>query len=235
MILTVSGPVSLAEYIRLGDRVVVARPGRCIECGAPRLWRHTGYKRTAREPDGSAEEVRIERFRCGRCGLVVSCLFKFLIPYVQYTVQAVAAWVAAYLETAGSTYEMLGWSGVGDQKSTAFRKVEMFSARAAELTREVQTEAMLNRVDNVEIKMQDIECPNSERAHTLWKRAALDAGATLLSSCRELMRCGKEQGGEILSLLANYFVTSAEHLRSVFCGRKRLRLSNQQSLQRAIF
>jgi hypothetical protein len=167
--------------------------------------------------------------------LVVSCLFEFLIPYVQYTVQAVATWIAEYLEIAGMTYEMLGWSGAGDQKSTVFRKVDGFSRESEELSREAQTEAMLNRADNVEMKMQGSDCPNSYRAQTAQKQAALNDGTTLISLCRESMRRAEEHGSEILVRLASYFATSAEHLRSIFCGRKWLRLSNQHSLQRAIF
>jgi hypothetical protein len=52
------------------------------------VWRHTGYKRVAKNPDGQETPVAIDRYRCGECWLVVSGLFMFLIPYVQYTSQS---------------------------------------------------------------------------------------------------------------------------------------------------
>lgn len=235
MIVTVSGPASLAEYVDAGGSVSVPRPGKCEECASRKIWRHTGYSRMACDSDGRRESVWIERFRCGECGLVMSCLFEFLIPYVRYTLQVVAAWISQYIETAGMTYEILGWSGNGDEKTNAFRKVGLFSSLVEELMGSVQTEAMLNRPENVEMRRAESECPNSHRAHSAEKSAALNNAATLIAWCRELMQCAQSAGDEILHSLHCYFMTTAESSRSILSGRKRLGLSNQQSLQRAIF
>lgn len=235
MMLTVPGPASLAEYMKKRDEVVVPRPSRCPECHGRRMWKHTGYERKARDADGRIESVWIQRYRCFYCRLLVSCLFEFLVPYVQYTVQALAAWVAAYVESP-MTYEQLAWSGEGDEKSTVFRKVHTFSRKSEELIAEVQTEAMLNRAENVDMEWQQEECPNSWKAHTSGKAAALNAGCSLLLFCRRLMRRPADfSGAEVLEQLHKYFITSAEGLRSIFSSGNRLRLSNQQSMHRVIF
>jgi hypothetical protein len=235
MILTVSGPASLAEYVNVQDRLVVERPGKCPGCASRRVWRHTGYKRAAKEIDGTATPVVIQRFRCAECWMVLSCLFVFLIPYAQYTTQAVADWVGRYVEKPGTTYEELGWNGSANQKSTTFRKVATLCSGAEELVNEVQTEAMLNRAEHVVMERRQTKCPNAGRARTARKRNQLDNSAMLLAFCRGVMRSARLSGQEILVELNRYFRVSAEQLRSMLSGRKRLEMSIQQRMERTLF
>lgn len=232
MILTVPGPATLAEYVNSQEKQWVKRPKRCAGCAGMRMWRHTGYERVAREVDGEARRIKIERFRCALCGLVVSCLFEFLIPYAQYTVQAVAQWAAAYLEYL-TTYEAFGWSGAGDQKSSVFRRVDATVRKTTDLIDEVQTEAMLSRPEHVSMNRLSAECPNAVKAKSAAKAAALNSSATLLQICRNLV--DKDKGADLLEMLHGYFATSAERLYSIFSCRKWLQMSNQHSLKRVIF
>jgi DNA-directed RNA polymerase subunit RPC12/RpoP len=235
MIVTVSGPASLAEYVNVQERLIVERPGQCPGCSSRRLWRHTGYKRAAKELEGTAKPVMIQRFRCAECWKVISCLFAFLIPYVQYTAEAVADWLGRYVERPATTYEELGWNGPINQKSTAFRKVAVLCSGSEELLSEVQTEAMLNRAEHVEMERRRSNCPNAERAQTEGKKAQLDSSASLLAFCRQLMRGVGLTGKEILIQLNRYFRLSAEELRSILSGRKGLEMSIQQRMERTLF
>src|SRR5271156_4431702 len=73
------------QYVENGKDLEVERPSRCPRETCNRrdcFWRHTGYYRQVKEEDESVS-VRIQRFMCRYCGLVISCLFSFLVPYRQ--------------------------------------------------------------------------------------------------------------------------------------------------------
>lgn|SRR3990167_8262592 len=236
MMLSVPGPSDMAECLRSDKLPEVERPVRCPRgCNRP-MWRHTGYARRATNGDGRVIWIWIVRFRCGDCTLVVSCLFDFLVPYLIYTVKAIAGWVVLYSQD-WITYDELPSEGgsLEAPRSTVFRRVAVCVEQAETLSRELQSEAMLNRPENVEMDSPQVTCPNAHKAKTIEKANNLNRTATLLTSAKRVLRGAPETGQEILVLLHRYFVTTAEELRSIFFQRKDLALSNQQSLRCIIF
>lgn len=236
MILTVPGPASLSEYLNLDEPPKVERPARCPKgCRRP-MWNHTRYERSAEDQHGNRGIVTIPRFRCGLCGLVVSCLFEFLVPYVIYTVAAVAAWIAVYTEKI-TTYDQVPWDVEAPEtpRSTIFRRIAACVNRAKEVSDEFQSEAMLSGTEKAESDTPDVVCLNSWKAWTARKRANLDRMATLLVRVRFLMSRPPLTGAEVLALVHRYFMTTAEELTTIFFRRKEMTLSNQQSMRCPIF
>jgi hypothetical protein len=195
------------------------------------MWRHTGYKRTAKDSTGNELVLVIERFRCSDCNLVVSCSFCFLVPYVQYVVEAVSQWIAFYLETS-CTYDELEWGNDIDVRSTAYRKVDGFSEQASQLSMQVQTEAMLNgSEESLDVQEDAVVCLNSWKAYKDGKADQLDRGATVIEYCRMLMTRTSSDGGKVLERIYQYFLSSAEEIRSIYCKRKKIALSNQHTVK----
>lgn len=236
MIVTVRGPASLSEYLNLSEPPQVERPAQCPKGCCRPMWNHTGYERTAEDKNGSRGVVKIPRFRCGLCGLIVSCLFDFLVPYVIYTVAAIAAWVAAYTEEL-TTYDRVAWD-VGAPETprpTIFRRIAGCVNRAKEVADELQSECMLAGAEKAESHTLAVVCPNSWKAWSAKKRANLDRVAALLVRARFVMRQPPVTGAEILGVLHGYFMTTAEELTTIFFRRKDMTLSNQQSMRCPIF
>lgn len=238
MILTISEPASMAEYQDLMQsvgRVDVPRPSKCPKDScAGHMWKHTCYFREAKDSSGRGQEICIPRFRCSKCPQVVSCLFGFLVPYVQYAVEAISDWIALYIETP-CTYDELEWGEEKDVRSTAYRKIDQFSKRAGELCEQVQTEAMLSEPENMDMAELIAECPNAWKAKSLDKSERLNNGASLMCQCRTVARSAIHEGSELLSTMYKYFVSTAEEFRSIYCWRKKIELSNQQTVKCAIF
>src|SRR5580692_8293987 len=96
MIIPVSVPSTLVEYLKVKDQIDVPRPASCPKCAATNtFWRHDHFERKAMEGELTGS-VRIQRFLCRACGLAVSCLFAFLVPYRQFTAAIVAKAVEGY-------------------------------------------------------------------------------------------------------------------------------------------
>lgn len=241
MILPASGPASLAAYKKLleeSGEVLVPRPQKCPrtdrDC-AGRMWRHSSYGRQAKDASGVATRLEIKRFRCSDCKKIVSCLFCFLVPYVQFVAEAISEWVAFYLEHP-CTYDDLEWGEETDVRATVFRKVAGFVEEAKDLSSEVQIESMLSGAEkNIETAQEQLECVNSWKARSKGKENQLDDGASLIEYCRVLMNCGRNRGANILDSINQYFLTSSEKLRSIYCKRKNVVLSNHHSLRCSIF
>lgn len=237
MILTVRGPATLADYLNCKDVPQVERPERCPKgCHRP-MWNHTGYERAAEDQGGNRGVVKIWRFRCGLCGLIVSCLYDFLVPYVIYTVECIAAWVGVYSEE-DITYDEMPWRMEAPEtpRSTIFRHVARSIEQTKRVADEVQAEAMLAGNEQAEVATPDVVCPNSWKAWTAAKTANLDRMATLLMRARLLMmRQPAWTGAAILASVHRYFMTTAEELAEIFFQRKGLTLSNHQSMRCPIF
>jgi hypothetical protein len=233
-IVSVAGVNSLAEYVEHAEDLKVDRPVRCQResCGRSNgFWKHTGYKRTAREGELSVV-VSIERFLCKYCGLVVSCLFDFLIPYVIFSVKAVAAVVNRYASNDTSYRELAGNaaalnSGEND-KGPRPSHVQIFRwvARLAN-----QSSVLLVHVQRLVVNAkqelfgeQGLFCPNRWKTLTVEKVSEVDALLELLvlsSQC-----CGARET-TVVEWLHRYFSQTYSMHRAILSGRK-LRLSAQQ-------
>ena len=98
MIIIVFAFKSLAEYLIRNVNYEVERPDSCPRRSCRRrhcFWKHTGYTRHAHD-GGEPVLLRIQRFRCRYCHLVVSCLFSFLVSYRRYSAQIVAGCTEIY-------------------------------------------------------------------------------------------------------------------------------------------
>jgi hypothetical protein len=229
----------LAAFEKSGKEFAVPRPSRCPKGCDSVMRRHTGYERGAFDERGVKRMIFVERFLCSStaCGKTVSCLFDFLIPYVQFTIQAVAGYVEEYLSTE-TTYEELAWTkeqaGLAS-KSSIWRWVHRLAERAEKLSRAVQQEAVLSNVDNAQIEPIVVTCPNSYKARKERKAIELSAGAACMALAERLLVCFLFEKDRILTVLHRYFVTTAETVWSIFTGRKSVVLSIQQSSAYAIF
>src|ERR1700730_12427474 len=99
MIIPVNGVNTLADYIRRKEYLdKELRPLFCPSCKREKtFWRHGGYER--RVLMGVEDvAVRINRFRCGKCGLVASCIFSFMGPYLRFASGVVAQGIQSYGE-----------------------------------------------------------------------------------------------------------------------------------------
>src|SRR5208282_1606437 len=168
----------------------VERPDLCQNgnCGRSNsFWRHTGYARTAREGELFVV-IQIERFLCKYCGLVVSCLFDFLIPYVIFSVKVLSDAVQRYAAIAVSyrglaeETENIGLSeedeGPRPSHVQIFRWVKRLASQARVLHIYVQRAA--TEANRELVCENEIFCPNGVKAFTTEKRLALDSLLRLL-------------------------------------------------------
>lgn len=225
---------SLADYVKNQQSIKVERPERCQNEKCRRsncFWRHTGYDRTAREEELSVV-IPIERFLCKHCGLVVSCLFDFLIPYVIFSAKAVGDVVQQY---AGCEFSYRGLAeetaaveivkddeGPRPSHVQIFRWVKRLASQARVLHLYVQRVA--TSVNRELVCENEIVCPNRAKAFTTEKRLALDSLLRLLmlsSLC-----CGGAEASAV-EWLHCYFLQTTSVCRAILSGRK-LKLSAQQ-------
>ena len=234
MIIPIFEPATLAEYIKLGAPPA-PRPSMCPQCRAlGSFWRHDHFERSAFE--GTLEaRIRIQRFLCHACGLAVSCLFAFLVPYRQATASLVAQAVTAYAGTP-TTYRQTA-EDVSPLESSAppqpshsqvFRWVQGIANKAEHLLLQVQKELLLRgRGDDVQ-RMVGVRCPNAHRAQSIRKAASLNSLAELLQFANLLV------GEGALSALQTKFLSQVESLQVIFSERV-IRLANPQNVKHVIF
>jgi hypothetical protein len=228
------GAKSLTEYVKNRDSIEVERPTRCTNKRCERsncFWKHTGYKRTAREGD-LAVVISIERFLCKYCGLVVSCLFDFLIPYVIFSARAAGEVVQRYASSEVS-YRGLseetaavdvseGDNGPRPSHVQIFRWVRRMASQSSVLLVHVQRFAV--QVKQELLSESAIVCPNRWKSFTKEKMLALDDLLKLL--VQSSLCCGTSEVTPV-EWLHRYFLQTSSMCRAVLSGRK-LRLSAQQ-------
>jgi hypothetical protein len=233
-IVSVVGVNSLAEYIERGEDLKVDRPVRCQResCGRSKgFWKHTGYERTAREGELSVV-VSIERFLCKYCGLVVSCLFDFLIPYVIFSARAVAGVVTGYASKKTSYRELSGNAAALDSGQNdkgprpshvqIFRWVERMAKQSGVLL--VHVQRLVINVGQELLSEQELCCPNRWKALTVQKMSELDVLLKLLVQSGQCWGAGETT---VVERLHRYFSQTSSMRRAILSGRK-LRLSAQQ-------
>jgi hypothetical protein len=233
MILSVFEPASLAEYIKLGAPEA-PRPLICPDCSArEQFWRHGRFKRLAFEGELSAT-VTIQRFLCSACGLAVSCLFVFLVPYKQATVALVARAVSdystsctTYRSEAGELSKLESQAPSKPSHAQVFRWVKSICGKAEGLLLQVQKEVvLLGRVEFLG-DMTGVVCPNAVKAHTIEKVRSLNTLAELIQQTALLVSGG-------LLELQTHFLSQVESLQAIFCDRF-IRLFTPQKVKHVIW
>lgn len=235
MILPVFKPATFAEYIKSGAPEV-PRPLICPGCGTEgSFWQHDSFKRQAFEGELSAT-VKIQRFLCSACGLTVSCLFAFLVPYKRATAALIAQAATDYATTKRRTYrqEATELSELGSEAppqpshAQVFRWVRSVCKKAEGLLLQVQKEAaLLGRFDVLE-STASVGCPNAWRAHTIEKARSLNQLAELIQRAALLV-----SGGNLLEL-QTHFLSQVESLQAIFCDRF-IRLFTPQKVKHVIW
>lgn len=175
---------SLADYLAQQKDINIERPNRCPSkaCGKSEcFWKHTGYKRKAR--DGELEgTVLVQRFLCKYCGLVISCLFDFLVPYVIFAARVVAEAARCYASETGSyrqLAETLGGieeDGDGGVLRPSHNQIFCWVKHLAFLSRALllPVQRFAVRTNQLPISERYLACPNRWKAFTAGKRVALD-------------------------------------------------------------
>jgi hypothetical protein len=214
MILHVSDLNSLEGYVAAGGKYEVERPKSCVSCGkSDCFWKHSTYNRTACEGELTAE-VRIQRFICKYCSLVISCLFSFLVAYRRYTASLIGQCIEAYGAKPNS-YRKVAGNLCGDigLRSSVFRWTNLLSGRASQLLLLVQKECMLMGCTWQELATvtEQGNCPNAWKAKSEKKGEQLNKLRQLIDMSRLLILSGLEN-------LHAYFLKMVESPQLIFSG-----------------
>jgi hypothetical protein len=219
MMIHVSGLNSLSEHEAAGGKYEVERPRICPSCGkSDCFWKHSTYSRTACEGELTAK-VKIQRFICKYCSLVISCLFSFLIAYRRYTASLVGQCIEAYGAQANS-YRKVAENKCGDMgfRSSVYRWTKLLSVRAGRLLLLVQKECILmgRRWEELATVSEQRDCPNGWKAKSEKKGHQLNELAQLIDMSGLLVLCDKS----ILENLHAHFLKMVESPQLIFSGRE---------------
>lgn len=236
MIILLSSARSLAEYLEAEELETVERPESCPRCReSDCFWRHGSYKRTVIE--GCQErKISVTRLICKSCGLTVSLLQSFVVPYRQFSAAAICQAVEEYVDgTAGSYLESaddVSSKETDAQKpscSQVFRWTDLLARRARQLLTATQKEIVLRGREEY-LPERTVRSPNAGRARAELKRNRLDMLAELLRQGAVLVG----DAGSLLFRLYDFFLFKAESIQAILCGRTQ-RLPTPHKMQCIIF
>jgi hypothetical protein len=229
-----------AEYgdsrARKHKLLVPARPDVCPRCGcADSFWIKGYYFRWAVE--GEIETViPVPRYKCRRCSLVVSVLYAFLVPYCQFTKQAIASGVESYLLT-DETYRESAAAIAGDNEeqrpdhSQVWRWVDKLVTQAAQkLTAVLQRACMIAGKEDQLSDVHQHVCRNAIRAQSIEKAAKLTSGARMLILATIFLSLKQN----FVAAVQTYFAFFVQPPSSILTGRG-ITLITPQSSQQVIF
>jgi len=239
MIIQLLGAISLAEYVEAESAEGtegVRKPENCARCGARDcFWKHGRYQRTVIE--GSQEQkISVTRLICKSCGLTVSLLQSFMVPYRQFSAAAISQAVEVYVDgTAGSYLEAADSVSSTEEdvqkpsSSQVFRWTDLLAWRAERLLAESQKEIMLRGREG-DLPENGTNSPNAVKAMTTLKRKRVNLLAELLSLGAVLVG----EGDNLLCRLHHFFLFNAESMKALWSGRKQ-RLPAPHNMQCVIF
>lgn len=100
MIISYDFGIGLIEYAKKGTENYVSLFEECPSCGcfAPGNVHRNGYYWRNEITEKVTERIPICRFKCLACGVNISVLPDFLIPYFQYTIHTILARLESVLE-----------------------------------------------------------------------------------------------------------------------------------------
>lgn len=236
-IIRVAGVNSLAEYIEKKAAIEVKRPERCPEkrCRQSNcFWKHTGYERKAREGD-LVDTVYVQRFLCKYCGVVVSCLFDFLVPYLIFTARMVAEAARGYSSDGKTSYRKLSekLGGVEEGRDggvlrPSYNQIFLWVKNVAFKSRVVllAVQRFAVRANVLLASERHLACPNRWKAFTREKRRALD---DLLRLFVQSALCCGTSGMSAGEWLHCFFLQSMPTGQAVFTGREAKLLAQQRA------
>lgn len=235
MIIPLLGVSSLSELFESDRSVTVPRPTVCPRCEArDTFWQHDSFKRWAIEGELRVQ-IKVPRFLCHDCGLTISCLLVFLIPYRQFTAPVVAVVVENYSTKKTSYRKEADAVVVLDSEDTPspshnqiFRWVDCLARKSAHLLLQIQKELVMRGSAKELEDSASGSCPNALKAHTLLKATALNHSLELVQLAGMLLI------KDSLSTLHAHFLSEVESLQEIFSGRA-LRLTAPQNVGQVVF
>jgi len=237
MIIMVFGFKSLGEYLAKKNDYEVPRPDVCPlptcqrqEC----FWKHTAYSRQAQDSD-ELVSIKIQRFKCRYCALVVSCLFSFLVPYRRYSARVVADSVQTYA-TAPATAPLESYQKIADDRGctrmSVFRWTDLLGTKSQGLHCQVQKEFMLcgHSWQMLSSVPEHPKSPSASRAKSQAKQEKLNG----LFGLVEIARVFIGSAETVLEELHAHFLKNIESRQLILTGRK-IPNQAQQSMGRPLF
>lgn len=220
---------SLSEYLRLKEQaenskqencwLVPKRPETCPHCLEEQcFWIKAYYFRRVVEGE-LTELLRVPRYICKCCGLVLSVLFAFLVPYRQFSLQSLVRGVQDYI-LRKTSYRKVA-SSIGNNEDSIQRPshsqiwhwVQLFSTRSFENLEIVLQRACVTA--SKEKQMTPADCPNSVRAQSVTKIRKLNSARRLLALSRILL----ELKQNLVQALQTYFTEIVQPHFSILTGR----------------
>jgi transposase-like protein len=223
MIIIVFAFKSLAEYLSKGNGYEVERPDRCPRPSCRRqhcFWKHTAYNRRA--CDGNEPVLlRIQRFRCRFCHLVVSCLFSFLTAWRRHTARIIAGTIETYA-AAPPTVPLESYRKVardhGCARMSVWRWTNLLGKKSQALQCQTQKEFMLaGRSWEILAAVPEKSVSSSSfRARSTKKEEQLNALLLLI----EVSKVFFGYSTSALEELHAYFLKNIESRQLILTGRK---------------
>lgn len=223
MIIIVFAFKSLAEYLARDINYEVERPVSCLRWSCRRrdcFWKHTSYTRQA-DDGGEPLRLRIQRFRCRYCYLVVSCLFSFLVSYRRPSAKIVSACIELYA-TAPAVAPLESYRKVARDHScsrmSVWRWVDLLGERSHRLYRQVQKEFMLagQPWQMLSTVPQKGTSASSRRAKSIQKQQHLNG----LFQVNQISQVLLGSATSVLEGLHAHFLKDIESRQLILTGRK---------------
>jgi hypothetical protein len=234
MIIPVNGVDTLADYERRREYLDKnIRPVFCPACRKEKsFWRHGKYERKV-FIGAENVAVHINRFKCGNCAIVVSCIFSFMVPYVRYASNVVSKAIQNFSEVETSYVEQasevtdLGEDAVAKPSPTQiFRWVDRVARKAESLLFQLQKEFVMRNAEDLFNGFVAQRAPNQKKARSEQKKKLLQDLAEFV----QMAHLFTANGADALLQIHAFFLCDVESLQAIFCGRP-LKLPTPHSLQ----
>lgn len=230
MMIIVSAFTCLADYRVNGKDYKTPRPAvcpseRCQQSDC--FWKHTGFNRDVLDLDEPVT-VRIERFRCKFCGLVVSCLFSFLVPYRRYSAEVVAAGAEDYATEPAAkplgSYRRIA-ENLNCSRMAVFRWTGFLGRKAKRLQGQVQKEFILagGGWEELAAIAEGGTSPSIARAKSAEKRSQLNDLVRLVELSKVMLAAAES----VLFKLHAQFLKNIESRELILSGRRNVVWSQQ--------
>jgi hypothetical protein len=222
-----------------GEGREIPRDLRCPRCPGKdhgRLWRHGHYERFLRSKSCELQPIQILRLRCSKCGKSQACLFDFMVPYRQYSAEALGELVWPYLSKKQMTYEEFEWASEDGKghRNLVFTVLERVCQMCVWLVGQVEKRSL--RPGESLWGRQEPE-PRAESANA-WKARKAGKEAALNQVAGALMKFKKHSGaagmGKVFGILQCVGMVLPAPL-SLLTGAKVFRLYATHSLECRLF
>jgi uncharacterized protein DUF6431 len=214
---------SLAEYLVKGKELEVVRPDTCLRQSCQQkycFWKHTAYSRHVQ--DGAEPvSIKIQRFKCRYCNLVISCLFSFLVPYRRYSAKVVADSIETYA-TAPAVAPLESYRKIAKDRSSTrmsvFRWTDFMGTKSKAIHAQVQKEFMLSGQpwQMLSAVPEHPTSPSSRRAKSEEKKEKLNR----LFGLVEISKVFLGSVTCVLEQLHAHFLKNIESRQLILTGRK---------------